>query len=111
AIGGVVAGDELVEVSALERPGLEREVHIGAQVVDPERLGPRRLAGGLAVEEENVGLDALGVEDAGGHEAHRGQTYTINVLNNAISLFDINSEQLPVRQNRWLGVCARRVKT
>jgi hypothetical protein len=34
-------------------------------------LRPRLRAGGLAVEEEDVGLDALGVEDAG-REAQEG---------------------------------------
>lgn len=37
---------------------------VGAQVVDPELGGPRRLARGLTLEEEHVCLDALGVEDA-----------------------------------------------
>ena len=46
---------------------LECEVLIGAQVVDPELARPRRLALGLALEEEQiVGLDALSVEDTGG---------------------------------------------
>ena len=38
---------------------------VGAQVVNPELFGPRFFGGGFAVEEEHVGLDALGVEDAG----------------------------------------------
>jgi hypothetical protein len=39
---------------------------VGAQVVNPKLLCPRFFSGGFAVEEEDVGLDALGVEDAGG---------------------------------------------
>jgi len=39
---------------------------VGAQVVDPELRCPWFLGCWLAVEEEDVGLDALGVEDAGG---------------------------------------------
>jgi hypothetical protein len=35
AIGGVVAGDELIKIRALEWVGLEGEVHVGAEVVDP----------------------------------------------------------------------------
>ena len=66
AIFGIVAADEVVQVGAGEGVGLQREVLVGAEVVDPERLGPWRFAGRLAVEEEDVGLDALGVEDAGG---------------------------------------------
>ena len=67
----VVAGDELVQVRALQRVRLQGEVLVGAQVVDPELLRPRRLAGGLAVEEQHVGLHALGVEDAG-RQAQQG---------------------------------------
>ena len=65
AVLGVVALHELVEVGPLERVRLLREVHVRPQVVDPERLGPRLLLGGLGVEEQHVGLHALGVEDAG----------------------------------------------
>jgi hypothetical protein len=46
-------------------------VLVGAQVVDPELLRSRLLLGGLAVEEEDVGLHALRVEDAGG-QAQQG---------------------------------------
>lgn len=71
AIFRTVAGDEVVEVGALQRIGFQGEVLVGAEVVDPKRLGPGSFAGGLAVEEEDVGLDALGVEDAGG-QAEKG---------------------------------------
>jgi hypothetical protein len=71
AIGGVVAGDELIDIKGLKRPGLKREVHVRAKVVDSERPGPRRLAGGLAVEEEDVGLDAVAIKDTGG-QARQG---------------------------------------
>lgn len=39
---------------------------IGPQIVDPEVFGPGLFAGFFALEEEDVGFDALGVEDAGG---------------------------------------------
>jgi len=51
--------------NSFERARLEREVHVGAEVVDPKLLGPRGFGGGLAVEEQDVGLDALSIEDAG----------------------------------------------
>ena len=35
--------DEVVEVGALQRLGLQREMLVGAEVVDPKRLGPRRF--------------------------------------------------------------------
>ena len=62
----VVALYELVQVFALQRVGLQCEVHVGAQVVDPQLAGPRGFGGGLLVEEQHVRLHALGVEQAGG---------------------------------------------
>ncbi len=44
---------------------------VGAQVVNSKLLCPRFLGSGFAVEEEDVRLDALGVEDAGG-QAQQG---------------------------------------
>jgi len=66
AIRGVVAAYKIIQVGAGEGVGLQGEVLVGAEIVDPERAGPRRFGSRLAVEEEHVGLDALGVEDAGG---------------------------------------------
>ena len=68
---GVVAGDEVVEVGALQWVFFEREVLVGAQVVDPELFRPRLFLRGLAVEEQDVGLHALRVEDAGGQAQQR----------------------------------------
>jgi len=60
---GFVCRDEVVEVGAPQGVLLEGEVHVGAQVVDPEPFGPRLAgAGDFLVEEEDVGLDALGVK-------------------------------------------------
>ncbi len=39
-VGRVVTGHELIQVAAAERVLLEGEVLVGAQVVDPQRLGP-----------------------------------------------------------------------
>lgn len=65
AVLRVVAGDEFVEVFAFQRMGLEGEVHVGPEVVDPKLLCPGGLAAGFLVEEENVRLHPLGVEEAG----------------------------------------------
>ena len=46
-------------------------VDVGAVVIDPDLFGPGIFAGGLAVEEKDIGFDAIGVEDAGG-EAEDG---------------------------------------
>lgn len=39
---------------------------IGAVVVDPNLFGPGVFTGGLAVEEEDIGFDSIGIEDASG---------------------------------------------
>ena len=49
----------------------QREVHVRAQVVDPELFRPRLFLRRFAVEEEDVRLHALRVEDAGG-QAQQG---------------------------------------
>ena len=61
----IVAGHELIQIFALQWIGLEREVLVGAEVVDPELLGPGGLARRLLVEEEHVGFHALRIEEAG----------------------------------------------
>jgi len=38
---------------------------VGAQVVNPELLGPRFFGGRFAIEEKDIRLYSLGVEDAG----------------------------------------------
>ncbi len=62
---GVVARDEVIKVAAFERVFLEREVHVGSQVVDPELLRPGRFLSRFAVEEQYVGLDSLSIKDPG----------------------------------------------
>jgi len=64
-VAGPVALDEVVEVGARHRLGLQHVVAVGAVVVDPHLLGPRLVTAGPALEEQDVRLDALGVEDAG----------------------------------------------
>jgi len=49
-IGRVVELDELVQMFALERIGLEREMLVRAQVVNPQLPGPRYFAGGFALK-------------------------------------------------------------
>ena len=65
AILGVVAGDEVVEVGAFQLVFFQREMLVGAEIVDPQLFGPRLFLRRLAIEEEHVRLHALGVEDAG----------------------------------------------
>ncbi len=63
---GIVAADEVVEVMALHRARGEGVLDAGAVVVVPHGVGRAS-----ALEEEHIGLDALGVEDARG-EAQDG---------------------------------------
>ena len=64
-VGWVVTVDEVGQVFVLEGTSTQREVLVGAEVIDPHALGPGPLTGGLPIKEEYVGFDALGVEDAG----------------------------------------------
>ena len=66
AIDWVVECHELVQILPLQRIGLQSEVLVGAQFVDPEFLSPRGLGGGLLIEENHVCLYALRVEQARG---------------------------------------------
>lgn len=59
-MAGTIRGHKVIKMAAGERIGAQGEIHIGAQVVDPEPLG---LCLRILVEEENIGLDSLSVED------------------------------------------------
>ena len=67
----MIAGDEVIQVPAPEGVGLQGEVLIRSEVVDPEGLGPRRFGRGAPIEEEDVRLHALGIEDAGRQSKQR----------------------------------------
>src|SRR5713101_6615271 len=66
AVCGMEARHKIIEIRTLQGVRLQREMLIRAEVVYPERFCPGLLAGGLAVEEEDIGLDALGIENPGG---------------------------------------------
>ena len=67
----MVAGHELVQVGPRQRVLLEREILVGAQVVDPQLVGCRLLAARPLVEEQHVGLHPLGVEHPRGQPQQR----------------------------------------
>ena len=48
-----------------QRRGLAKTGHIGAQVVEPDFLGVALVAPATG-EEQHIGFDALGIENAGG---------------------------------------------
>ncbi len=49
----IVAGYKIIQITPLERIFLEREMQVGAQVVNPELLCPRFFLCGLTVEEQD----------------------------------------------------------
>ena len=65
AVRWIVTGDEVVEVDAFECVFLEREMLVGAEIVNPKLSRPRFFSRGFAIEEQDVDLHALRVEDAG----------------------------------------------
>ena len=64
AVLGVVAGDEVVQTCALQLVFFQREVLIGSEVVDSKFFCPGFFLAWFAVEEKNIGFNALRVEDA-----------------------------------------------
>ena len=56
AILRVIAGDEIVQVGALESIGLEREVLVGAQIVNPELLVQGFSLAGLRSKKRTLAL-------------------------------------------------------
>ena len=71
AIFGAVTGYEVVKVLAAQRVRLQRKVLVGAEIVDPQLLGPWLLAGHAAVKEQHIGLDSLRVKEARGQAQQR----------------------------------------
>lgn len=64
AVLRIVARDELGEIVEAERLPFQRVVDVGAVVVIPNLGRGGSFARGAVVEEEHVGLHAVGVEDA-----------------------------------------------
>jgi hypothetical protein len=54
AVLGVIAGDEVVEVGALQLVFFKGEVLVGSEIVDPEFFRPCLFLRRLTVEEEHV---------------------------------------------------------
>lgn len=61
----IIALDKFVEVLLLQWIGLESDVLVGLEIVDPELLRPQRFTGGLLVEEKDIRFDTLSIEQAG----------------------------------------------
>ena len=62
----VIAGDEIQQIGVLHRVLLQREVDIGAEIIDPYGLRLRLSAGRTLVEENDVCLYTRLIEDARG---------------------------------------------
>ena len=67
----MVARDEIVEIRSLELVFFQREVLVGAEIVNPELFRPRLFLRRLSVEEKHIRLHALRVEDTGGQTQQR----------------------------------------
>lgn len=75
AVLGLVNLLKVRKMLGFQRGGLAKAGHIGAQVVEPDFLGVAFVA--LAPgEEQHIGLDALGVENAG-RQAENGMQITL----------------------------------
>ena len=68
AIGGVIASNEVFQISVGHGVLLQGEVNVGSEIVDPDLLGLHLGACRLLVEENHVRLDTGLIEDT------RGQT-------------------------------------
>jgi len=68
---GFVTVDKLVEILALDRLLLKREVLVGSQIIDSYFVGPRFGTALLLIEEDHVSLHAWRIPDAGG-QAQQG---------------------------------------
>src|SRR5712691_5125627 len=58
----MVAADKVVQILALERPGLQSKVLVRPKIVNPQLRSPWILTGRLAVKEQDVRLDALRIK-------------------------------------------------
>lgn len=75
AVFGFISLLKIRKMLGFQRSGLAEAGHIGAQVVEPDFLGVAFVA--LApCEEQHIGLDALGVENAG-RKAENGMQSTL----------------------------------
>ena len=66
AVSWVVAGDKILKVVEGQGISLQCEMNVGSEVIYPESLRPRLLAGGFSVKEQDIRLHTLGVEYARG---------------------------------------------
>ena len=63
AVFRMITGNEILQVGILHRILLQREMDIGAEIIDPHCLRLRFGAGWTLVEKDHVGLDAGFIED------------------------------------------------
>ncbi len=61
-----VAGYKVVQVLTAQWVGLQREVLVGAEVIDRQLLSPGSLAGNTTVKEQDIRFQALCIENTGG---------------------------------------------
>jgi hypothetical protein len=103
--------DVVIEIAALQRVFFQCEVHVGAQVVDPELLRPGLFLRGFAVEEQNIGLHALRAENAGGQAQQRMPPPVWQIAVNGLAraaLLPATALQIAVVpfQSVWISFCS-----
>jgi len=67
----MITANKIIKMGTLELVGAQGKIHVGTQIVDPQPFGLRVGTGLPLVEKEHIGLDALGIENAG-RQAQQG---------------------------------------
>ncbi len=75
AVLGLISLLKVRKMLGFQRGGLAKAGHIGAQVVEPDFLGVALVAPATG-EEQYIGFDALGIENAG-RQAENGVQITL----------------------------------
>ena len=68
---GVIAGHEVFHVIQFQRPRLQREMLVGAQVVEPNALGVNLAVLGFGIKKQHIRFHALCVKNPRGQAQHR----------------------------------------
>ena len=81
----------------LQGRGLAEGGHIGPQVIEPDLFGIA-LVGSATGEEQHIGLDTLGIENAGGKTENRMQITLIHQVNTDALTVTVSEEDI-IRQH------------
>ena len=104
-----IALDELVKMAFFQRISFAEGGHIGAQVIEPNLMSVTFVLKTTG-KEQNIGLDALSIENAGGQTKNGMQVALLHQVA-ADTLTITVSEQDIVRQNNRRTSLARLIQT